>query len=81
MAPLWPAEDSRWTFGDGIICLREASEVGGEDDKRITRGLGCEVRRASPGGGPVDDMPLSTTQHWGMSLQGMGRLPGLRSTT
>ena len=56
MAPPRPAEDSRWTFSDGVICLREASRVGGEDNERIVRGLGCKVRRVLPGGGLVDDI-------------------------
>ena len=75
------SEDSRQTFGGGVICLREASEVGGEDGKRIARGLRCEVRIAPPGGGLVDGMPSLTSQHWDVSSQGMGRSPRLRSTT
>ena len=46
-----------------VICLREASGVGGKDGKRIARGLGCEVRRAPLGEGLVDDMPSLTSQH------------------
>ena len=61
MALLWPAEDSRWTFGDGFIWLREASGVGGENIERIAQGLECEVLGAPPGAVPVDGMPSLTT--------------------
>ena len=65
----------------GVICLREASGVGDENSDKISRALGCEVRRAPLGGGPVDGIPSLTSLHWDVSSQGMGRSPGLRSTT
>ena len=63
MAPPGPASDSRWTFGGSVVRPKEASRVGGEDGEGIARGLGCEVRRVPPRGGPVDDAPSLTTQH------------------
>ena len=82
MALSWPEDDWRWFSSDCTICLREVLEVSsgkGEGIHRVgdhdggVRGLGCGVRRRSPGGGPVDGEPSLAPQQWGGPSSDTGR--------